>query len=80
MQLPAELQGEVKTLVQQTRQRSGWPARRTLAALEIASGTYYRWCQPKALTESVPSNRGPRGRGSMYEFWSRNDARSSSMR
>ena len=66
-QLPAELQGEVKTLVQQTKQRSGWPARRTLTALEISPGTYYRWCQPKAWTESVPSNRGLRGRGSTYE-------------
>lgn len=66
-QLPAELQGEVKALVQQTKQRSGWPVRRTLTALEIAPGTYYRWCLPKALTEFVPSNREPRGRGSMYE-------------
>jgi len=65
-QLPAELQGEVKTLVQQTKQRSGWPARKTLAALEIAPGSYYRWRQPKAA-EFSPSDRRPLGRGSMYE-------------
>ena len=65
-QLPAELPGEVQTLVQQTKQRSGWPARKTLAALEIAPGSYYRWCQPKAA-EFSPSDRRPLGRGSMYE-------------
>ena len=62
-----ELQGEVKNLVEQTQQRSGWAVRRTLAALEIASGTYYRWRQAKAAGNSAPSSRAPLGRGSMYE-------------
>ena len=62
-----ELQGEVKNLVQQTKTRSGWPVRRTLAALEISPGSYYRWCQPKAPAISAPSSRTPLGRGSMYE-------------
>jgi len=42
-QLPVELQREVVEVVDQTRQRSGWPIRRTLAALEISSASYYRW-------------------------------------
>ncbi len=63
-QLPAELQHEVMNLVELTRQRSGWPARRTLATLEIGAGTYYRWRH---------HNRGvggeaPARRGSLYEL------------
>ena len=62
-----ELQGEVRTLVEQTKTRSGWPVRRTLAALEIAPGSYYRWRQAKAAMESAPVDPRPPGRGSMYE-------------
>ena len=61
-----ELQGEVKNLVKQTKKRSGWAVRRTLAALEISPGSYYRWCQPRA-SESASSDERPLGRGSMYE-------------
>ena len=43
MQLPLELQGEVKVLVEQTKKRSRWPVRQTLRALEIAPGTYCRF-------------------------------------
>jgi transposase InsO family protein len=53
-------------LVEQTKKRSAWPVRRTLAALEIAPGTYYRWRQAKA-PESAPLDSRPPGRGSMYE-------------
>ncbi len=65
-QLPVELPGEVKTLVEQTKTRSGWPVRRTLAALEMAPGSYYRWRQAKART-SAPLDPRPPGRGSMDE-------------
>ena len=41
--LPPELQHEVTNLVERTRQRSGWPARCTLATLEIGAARYYRW-------------------------------------
>jgi putative transposase len=41
--LPAELQREVEALVEQTRQRSGWSARQTLAALGVSRASYYRW-------------------------------------
>lgn len=63
-QLPWELQSEVKVLVEQTRERSHWPVRQTLRALEISPGTYYRWCR-------IPAHGAPRSRspaGSMYEL------------
>jgi transposase InsO family protein len=34
--------------VQRTKARSGWPAKRTLAALGIPRGTYYRWLKEEA--------------------------------
>jgi putative transposase len=34
-----------------TKQRSGWPARRTLAALGIPRGSYYRWLKQEAWTK-----------------------------
>jgi putative transposase len=45
--LPAELQREVETLVQQTRQRSGWSARETLSALGVSRASYYRWLKDR---------------------------------
>ena len=68
-QLPPELQGEVKALVEQTKTRSGWPIRQSLRALEIAPATYYRWC--RAMAHGNPRVRSPAG--SMYELlaWER---------
>ena len=63
-QLPLELQGEVNALVEQTKKRSRWPVRQTLRALEIAPGTYYRWC--RAMADGTPRARSPSG--SMYEL------------
>ena len=63
-QLPWELQGEVKALVEQTKKRSGWPVRQTLRALEIAQATYHRWC--RAMADGKPQARSPTG--SMYEL------------
>ncbi len=64
VQLPLELQDEVKVLVEQAKKRSRWPVRQTLRALEIAPGTYYRWCRTPAYGE--PRCRLPAG--SMYEL------------
>ncbi len=64
MQLPLELQDEVKVLVEQAKKRSRWPVRQTLRALEIAPGTYYRWCRTPVHGE--PRRRLPAG--SMYEL------------
>lgn len=35
-------------MVQQTKERSEWPAKKTLAALGIPRGSYYRWLQEEA--------------------------------
>jgi hypothetical protein len=46
----------VRALVEQTKARSGWPAKRTLAALGIARGTYYRWLKEEAWAkEKAPA-------------------------
>ncbi len=40
-----------------TRKRSGWPARRTLAALGISPRTYYRWRKQRAWDRDVAERR-----------------------
>ena len=42
------MQQRVHEEVQQARRRSGWPAKRTLAALGVARRTYYRWLKEEA--------------------------------
>lgn len=37
--------------MKQTKKRSGWAARRTLAALGISRGSYYRWLKEEAWTK-----------------------------
>jgi transposase InsO family protein len=54
-QLPAELQMQVHTIVQATKTRSRWPARRTLAALDIPAGSYYRWLREEAWAKARPA-------------------------
>lgn len=41
--------------VELTRQRSGWPAKRTLAVLGIARRSYYRWLKEEAWARSLPA-------------------------
>ena len=64
-QLPVELQEEVITVVQETRQRSGWPTRRTLQALDVAPASYYRWCQGRPTTDA---RAGSDRRSSLFEL------------
>jgi putative transposase len=45
--------------VEQTKQRSGWPVRRTLAALGIARRSYYRWLKEEAWAQDRPSQPVP---------------------
>lgn len=52
--MPAPLQQEVHKTVQQTRERSGWPAKRTLAALGISRRTYYRWLKEEKWARQLP--------------------------
>ncbi len=40
--------------VERARQRSGWSARRTLAALGIPRRTYYRWLRDEAWARALP--------------------------
>jgi transposase InsO family protein len=48
------LQKQVHATVVQTKQRSGWPVRRTLAALGIARSSYHRWLREEAWAKSLP--------------------------
>jgi len=48
------LQRRVHEEVQRVRRRSGWPAKRTLAALGIPRRTYYRWLREEAWARALP--------------------------
>jgi len=52
--VPPALQKRVHEEVELTRRRSGWPARRTLAALGIPQRTYYRWLKEEAWARALP--------------------------
>jgi putative transposase len=41
--------------VEQARRRSGWPAKRTLAALGIPRRSYYRWLKEEAWARALPA-------------------------
>jgi putative transposase len=49
------LQRLVHATVVQTKQRSAWPARRTLAALGIARSSYHRWLREEAWGRELPA-------------------------
>jgi putative transposase len=49
------LQKRVHEEVVQTRKRSGWSAKRTLAALGIARRSYYRWLREEAWARALPA-------------------------
>jgi putative transposase len=49
------LQKRVHEEVEQARQRSGWPAKKTLAALGIPRRTYYRWLKEEAWARALPA-------------------------
>jgi putative transposase len=53
--LPPALQKRVHEEVQRAQRRSGWPARRTLAALGIPRRSYYRWLQEEAWAKALPA-------------------------
>jgi putative transposase len=53
--VPPALQKQVHAAVEQTRQRSGWPAKRTLAALGVPRRTYYRWLKEEAWARALPA-------------------------
>ena len=53
------MQRQVHTVVEETKRRSGWPAKRTLAALGIRRGTYYRWLKEEAWAQEVKEGARP---------------------
>jgi transposase InsO family protein len=48
------LQKEVYATVEQTKERSGWPAKRILASLGIARRSYYRWLREEKWAQALP--------------------------
>jgi transposase InsO family protein len=52
--LPPELQSQVQTIVQQTKRRSGWSARRTLRQLGVSPASYYRWRKTEPEGKAEP--------------------------
>jgi hypothetical protein len=40
---------------ERTRQRSGWPAKKTLAPLGLPRRTYYRWLKEEAWAKALPA-------------------------
>jgi putative transposase len=52
--LPAELQQQVHAVVEETKQRSGWPARRTLQQLGVSRASYYRWRKEARQAKLLP--------------------------
>ena len=51
--VPAESKAAVLQLVAQTKRRSGWTARRTLAALGVPSSVYYQWRRRQCLVDQA---------------------------
>ena len=52
--MPPALQQRVHEEVQRARQRSGWAAKKTLAALGVPRRTYYRWLKEEAWARALP--------------------------
>ena len=53
------MQRRVHQEVERAKARSGWPARRTLAALGIAPRSYYRWLKEEARARDRPKEPAP---------------------
>ncbi len=53
--MPAELQERVHEEVKRTKERSGWPVGKTLAALGVSRTTYYRWLREEAWAKARPA-------------------------
>lgn len=62
--MPPELQREMVSLVEQTKQRSGWSVGKALAVLEIPRSTYQRWRQATPRPTSPPRSTP----GNLYEL------------
>jgi putative transposase len=58
-QVPAPLQKEVHAIVEETRVRSEWPAKRTLAMLGVSRRSYYRWLKEEKWAKALTSAPKP---------------------
>lgn len=54
------MQRHVHAIVEQTKTRSEWPARRTLRALGVAASSYYRWLREEAWANQLQGAAPPR--------------------
>ncbi|NJO83710.1 MAG: transposase [Blastochloris sp.] len=54
-QLPSELQRAVHAEVVKTKERSGWPVKRTLRCLGVSPASYYRWRKEAEQKREVES-------------------------
>jgi transposase InsO family protein len=57
--LPPELQRQVQAVVQETKRRSGWSVRRTLALLDVSPASYYRWRKDAAHAKTLTAPPRP---------------------
>jgi len=53
--MPPALQRQVYAEVQRTKERSGWPVRRTLSHLGLPASSYYRWLREQAWAKALPN-------------------------
>ena len=52
--MPAELQGQVHTVVEEAKRRSGWSVRRILQQLGVSPASYYRWRKEAREVKRLP--------------------------
>lgn len=57
--MPPELQERVHQEVEITRNRSGWPVKRTLAALGVPPRSYYRWLKQQLWNRPKSAKTAP---------------------
>ena len=65
--MPAALQEQVRTTIEQTKQRSGWSARQTLAGLGVSPASYYRWRRLASLRDAQGLSGSPSPPIQVYE-------------
>ncbi len=57
--MPPELQRQVQAVVHETKRRSGWSVRRTLAHLDVSPASYYRWRKEAAHAKTLTAPPRP---------------------
>lgn len=65
--MPAALQEQVHVTIQETKRRSDWSARRTLACLGVSRASYYRWRRMASLRDAQGLSGSPPPPVQVYE-------------